>query len=83
MQAILADWQISMLADVFQKDKLQIPARSIEMPPQLSINWETVASQTPQGAYFPNDEFLGNITEYKCNKFINIGKSTSCNSIIK
>ena len=74
MHAILADWQISMLAEVFQEEKLQIPASTIKMPPQFSLNWEVVATQTPQGAFFPTEEFLQNIEEYKYNKFINIGK---------
>ena len=72
-QAILADWQIDMLGQVFQKDRLRIPACEMEMPPALSINWEQVASQTPEGAYFPKKYFLTNIEEYKHNRFINIG----------
>ena len=76
MQAVLADWQITMLAQVFQKDSLHIPTSNIEMPSALRINWEQVASQTPQGAYFPNEEFLTNISEYKQNKFIHIGNTS-------
>ena len=77
MQAVLADWQITMLAQVFQKGRLLIPTSKIEMPSAMRINWEQVASQTPQGAYFPNEDFLTNITEYKLNKFINIGNTSS------
>ena len=72
-QAILADWQIDMLGQVFQKDRLRIPACKMEMPSAMSIHWEQAASQTPEGAYFPKNTFLGNIEEYKHNRFINIG----------
>ena len=71
MQAILADWQIARLAEVFQVDRLEILATRVELPPQLS--WEVVATQTPQGAFFPDTEFLENIQDYKYNRLINIG----------
>merc|ERR1711892_1222873 len=58
MHAILADWQILRLAEVFQRDKLEISANRGETPPQLSIQWEVVAKQTPQGAFFPHHKFL-------------------------
>ena len=73
MQAILADWQVRRLAEVFQRDKLEISASRVETPPQLSFQWEVVANQTPQGAFFPHQEFLENIEDYKYNKFLNIG----------
>ena len=73
MHAILADWQILRLAEVFQRDKLEISASRLETPPQLSIQWEVVANQTPQGAFFPHQEFLENIEDYRYNKFLNIG----------
>ena len=74
MHAILADWQINMLAVVFQKEKFQINASRIVLPPQFSLNWEVVGTMAPQGAFFPNEDFLENIEEYKYNKFLNIGK---------
>ena len=75
MQAILADRQFSMRAQVFQVEKLQIPPARIEMPPQLSLNWEVVYKQSPEGAYFPEEEFLKNINNFKDNRFIDIGKT--------
>ena len=73
MHAVLADWQIRILEEVFQREKLEISASRLETPPWLSIQWELVAIQTPQGAVFPRQEFLENIEDYKYNKFLNIG----------
>ena len=75
MHAIMSESQVSAIGSVFEKDKLEIRATTIKMPPQLSIRWESVASHTPQGAWFPHQEFLDNIDKYKYNKFINIGKT--------
>ena len=71
MQALLADWQLDQLAAVFEKDKLKIASKTEE---QQSWNWTLVATQTPQGAFFPNESFLNNIEEYKYNRYIDIGK---------
>ena len=76
MQAVLEDWQISTLTQVFQEDRLEIPASNIEVPSALRINWEQVASPTPQGADFPHEDFLTNINEYKQNRFLHIGNSS-------
>ena len=57
-----------------QEDKMEIGASSFNMPPQFNANWESVAYHTPQGAWFPYDEFLANIDRYKYNRFLNIGK---------
>ena len=76
MQAVLEDWQINMLAQVFQKDRLEIPTMEIELPSALQIKWEHVFTQTPKGAIFPNEDFLTNIDEYKQNQFLHIGNSS-------
>ena len=73
MHAILHEWQMHLLGSVFKQEKLEITPSRIDLPPQFAINWEGVASPTPQGAWFPNDQFLANIEEYKYNKFLNIG----------
>ena len=73
MQAVLEDWQINILTWVFPEDKLEIPASNIVVPSALRINWEQVASPTPQGADFPHQHFLTNIQEYKQNRFLHIG----------
>ena len=65
---------MSAIGSVFQEDKIEISPSRISMPPQFNLNWESVASATPQGAWFPNEEFLENMDKYKHNKFINIGK---------
>ena len=75
MHAIMTDWQIKWMADVFQSDKFKITPSRIVMPPQFSLNWEVVVHKVPQGAFFPNQEFLENIEEYKFNKFLDIGIS--------
>ena len=75
MHAILNEGQISAIGSVFEKDALEISASRINMPEQFNFNWESVASHTPQGAWFPNEEFLSNIDKYKYNKFINIGNN--------
>ena len=80
MQAILADWQIARLSEVFQVDRLEILATRVELPPQLS--WEVVATQTPQGAFFPDTEFLENIQDYKYNRLINIGGDSKYRTIL-
>ena len=77
MQAVLEDWQINRLTQVFQADRLEIPASNIEIPSALQINWEQVASPTPQGADFPHQDFLTNINEYKQNRFLHIGNMSS------
>ena len=71
MHDILNEWQMNMLGSVFKQEKLEITPSRFNLPPQFA--WEGVASQTPQGAWFPNDQFLANIEEYKYNKFLNIG----------
>eukprot|EP00090_Calanus_glacialis_P028129 TRINITY_DN4506_c0_g1_i6.p1 TRINITY_DN4506_c0_g1~~TRINITY_DN4506_c0_g1_i6.p1 ORF type:complete len:402 (-),score=64.60 TRINITY_DN4506_c0_g1_i6:206-1411(-) len=71
--AILNEGQVSAIGSIFQEDKIEISASRINMPPQINFNWESVASHTPQGAWFPNEEFLENIEKYKYNKLINIG----------
>ena len=65
---------MDILEQVFMKEMLEIPLMKIEMPPWQNIDWECVATQTPEGAYFPNQEFLENIEDYKYNRFINIGR---------
>ena len=75
MHAIMDDWQINMLAEVFQQEKFQITTSNTSTVILRQAHWEAVATQTPQGAFFPNDTFLENIEEYKYNKFIDIGNS--------
>ena len=80
MHAVLADWQIARLAAVFQLDNLEILPTRLELPPQLS--WEVVATQTPQGAFFPDTEFLENIQDYKYNRLLNIGRTRKYRTIL-
>ena len=79
MHAILNEGQISSISSVFEKNALEISASRINMPEQFNFNWESVASHSPQGAWFPNEEFLANIDKYKYNKFINIGNTKYSN----
>jgi len=70
LQPMLGVWQMDRLGQVFLQSRLEIPLMKIEVPP---TSWDCVATQTPEGAYFPNPEFLQNIEDYKYNRFINIG----------
>ena len=63
---------MDILEQVFMKEILEIPP--MKMPSGQNIDWKCVATQTPEGAYFPNQEFLENIEDYKYNRFINIGR---------
>ena len=71
LQPMLGVWQMDRLGQVFLQSRLEIPLMKIEVPP---TSWDCVATQTPEGAYFPNPEFLQNIEDYKYNRFINIGR---------
>ena len=75
MQGVLASWQIEMLSDVFKRDLLKVPELKTQFPSWLEMKWEGVAHQTPQGAFFPNEDFLNNLELYRYNKFLSIGKS--------
>eukprot|EP00092_Neocalanus_flemingeri_P031120 GFUD01033803.1.p1 GENE.GFUD01033803.1~~GFUD01033803.1.p1 ORF type:complete len:395 (+),score=73.09 GFUD01033803.1:156-1340(+) len=73
MQAVMRDWQVSTLAKVFQREKLQIITTTMDIPLQPGKKWEGIAMTTPMGAIFPREDFLQNINQYKDNKFIDIG----------
>eukprot|EP00092_Neocalanus_flemingeri_P006359 GFUD01006845.1.p1 GENE.GFUD01006845.1~~GFUD01006845.1.p1 ORF type:complete len:394 (-),score=65.44 GFUD01006845.1:16-1137(-) len=75
MHAIMSDWQLNILAGVFQQEKFEIQPSTIKMPVQFSFNWEGIAEQVPEGAWFPKEDVLENIEEYKYNKFLDIGMS--------
>ena len=75
MQGVLASWQIKRLSAVFKRDLLKVPELKTELPSWIKVKWEGVAYQTPQGAFFPNEDFLNNLELYRYNKFLSIGKS--------
>ena len=73
MYAVMGSWQMNMLASVFGKENLRVTTYSVSVPPQFTVNWETVASPNSKSVWELSESFLKNIEDYKYNKFINIG----------
>ena len=65
---------MNMLASVFGKENLRVTTYSVSVPPQFTVNWETVASPNSKSVWELSESFLKNIEDYKYNKFINIGE---------
>jgi len=83
MHAILADWQINKLSEVFQKEKFEISPSTVEMPPQFSVNWEKVVDPASEVASSPDEKFLENIKNYEFNNFLDIGLAPNFLSLYK
>merc|ERR1711892_1404044 len=73
MYAVMGDWQMNMLANVFGKENLKVTTYSVEVPPQFKLNWEMVASPNSGSVWELSGNFLNSLEEYKYNRFINIG----------
>ena len=75
---MMSDSQLSQLANVFNPEMFLIQTRSIELPPQLTFEWKDVSKPFVHthggGVFFPDEEFLENIEEYKYNQFLKIGE---------
>ena len=67
MHATMTSKQLNKIAEVFDPENFEIRTTSIEMPPQITFNWKPVSKQGV-GVYFPHDEFLENLEDYRYNK---------------